>query len=213
MVIRSNNNDCFVKTRQLDSSMASHHTSVFKVGSAEIINQLNQLHNMKEDNFFPSEDYKVPVTSDYLNKFAQGDTTFRVLSSAIVGYEYFNRENKPIRSEEPFDSTPSDMKPESAIKHFWAFVIWNYEAERIQILELTQKSIMTSMKALIDNTKWGNPKGYDITISRKGSTMNDTEYSVMPNPHTDLSEKIKDAFLARPVNLEALYTGEDPFKA
>ena len=168
---------------------------------------------MKQDNnFFPSSDYKVPITSDYLNKFPQGDTTFRVMSSAIVGWEYFNTDNKPIRSEEMFENTPTDIKKESSIKHFWSFVVWNYEAERIQIMELTQKSIMTSIKALIDNPKWGNPMNYDITISRKGTTMNDTEYAVMPNPHTEITETMKIALEKRPVKLEALYEGADPFK-
>lgn len=161
--------------------------------------------------FFPSSDYKVPVTSDYLNKFIQGDTTFRVLAPAIVGYEYFNTDNKPVRSEEMFEETP-DIKKDGSVKHFWAFPIWNYEAERVQILELTQKSIMTAMKALIDNPKWGNPIAYDITITRKGSTMNDTEYAVMPNPHTSISDTIAAAYLKRPIKLEELYSGGDPFK-
>lgn len=164
------------------------------------------------NDFFPTDDYKVPVTSDYLNKFEQGDTTFRVMSSAIVGYVYFNKENKPIRQKEVFDSTPSDIKKDGSVKHFWAFVVWNYEAERIQILEIMQKSIMTGMKAIIDNPKWGNPKNYDITITRKGTTMNDTEYAIMPNPHTETSDEIRNAFLNKKVNLEALYDGGDPFK-
>jgi hypothetical protein len=57
---------------------------------------------MNNNDFFPTADYKVPVTSDYM-KFQDGVNTFRVLSSAIIGYEYFNTENKPVRSEEMFD--------------------------------------------------------------------------------------------------------------
>lgn len=161
--------------------------------------------------FFPSEDYKVPVTNDYLNKFPQGDTTFRVLSSAVIGYVYFNKDNKPVRSKEPFESTP-DMKKDGSVKHFWAFTVWNYDAERVQIMEVSQKSIMTAMKSLIDNPKWKSPVGYDITITRKGTTMNDTEYAVVPNPHTEVGDAIKAAYAARPVNLEALFDGADPFK-
>lgn len=164
------------------------------------------------DEFFGGSDYKIPVTTDYLNKFEQGDTTFRILSGAAVGWVYFNKENKPIRSKEEFEGTPSDMKSDGTVKHFWACAIWNYKAERIQILEITQKTIMTPMKALIDNPKWGNPKNYDITITRKGTTKNDTEYAIMPNPQGEVSAEIKKAFAARPVNLEALFTGADPFK-
>jgi hypothetical protein len=129
----------------------------------------------------------------------------------VVGYEYFNNDNKPIRSKVQFENI-TDMKDGGSVKHFWSFVVWNYKDERIQIMEVTQKSIMTAMKALIDNKSWGNPKDYDISITRKGTTMNDTEYSIMPNPKTELLETIKAAQAARPVNLEALFAGEDPFK-
>ena len=166
-----------------------------------------------EDEFFPGgEDYKIPVTKDYLNKFEQGETTFRILSKAVIGYVYFNKDNKPIRQKENFESVPEDIKKDGSVKHFWACVVWNYTAERIQILEISQKSIMTAMKVLIDNPKWGSPQKYDISVIRKGTTMNDTEYAVMPNPATELTEVIKTAYAARPVNLEALFEGEDPFK-
>ncbi len=163
------------------------------------------------DNFFPSSDYKIPETSNYM-KLTEGEHTFRVLSSAIIGYEYFNKDNKPVRSKELFENTPEDLKKDGRILHFWAFIIWNYNAKRLQIMEITQKSIMNPLKALIDNPKWGNPKKYDITITRKGTTMNDTEYAVMPNPAEEVSEEIANAFMNSPINLEALYTGEDPFK-
>lgn len=159
---------------------------------------------------FLEKDYKIPITSNYM-KFLEGDNTFRVMSSAIVGYEYFTTENKPIRSREPFDETP-DIKKNGSVKHFWAFVVWNYEAKRIQILELTQKTIMTSIKNKIDNEKWGDPKEYDIVVNRKGSGL-DTEYDITPNPHSDTPEEATKAFKARPINLEALYAGDDPFKA
>lgn len=162
------------------------------------------------NNFFPSENYEIPVTSNYL-KLTEGEHTFRVLSSAIVGSVYFNKENKPIRSRTPFEEVPSDIKTDGRINHFWAFVVWNYEAKRVQILEVSQKSIQTQMKALVDNTKWGNPKNYDITITRKGTTMNDTEYTVMPNPHTPVTDDIGTAFIKAQVDLEVLFEGLDPF--
>lgn len=162
------------------------------------------------NNFFPSEDYKMPVTSNYL-KLTEGDHTFRALSSAVVGWEYFNKDNKPIRSRTVFEEMPSDLKKDGRINHFWAFIVWNYDENRIQILELTQKTIMGPMQALIKNPKWGNPKGYDITITRKGTTMQDTDYAVVPNPHTPITDDIQKAFEKSKVNLEALFEGIDPF--
>jgi len=163
------------------------------------------------ETFFPSADYKIPTSSNYM-KVTEGEHTFRILSSAIVGYVYFNNENKPIRSRVPFEETPADIKKDGRINHFWSFVIYNYDAKRLQIFEVTQKTIQTPLKALIDNPKWGSPMSYDLTITRKGSGMQDTEYAVMPNPHTEVEPAILEAFEKANINLNALYDGEDPFK-
>lgn len=164
---------------------------------------------MKQD-FFPTEDYKIPETSNYM-KLTEGEHTFRVMSSAIIGYVYFNKENKPVRSKEAFEETPADIKKDGRVNHFWAFVVYNYEAKRLQIMEITQKTIQTPLKALVDNEKWGNPKKYDITITRKGTGLNDTEYAVIPNPHSEVSEEIKELYKNSNINLDALYEGSDPF--
>ena len=159
---------------------------------------------------FLPENYKTPDNSDYM-KFKDGENTFRVLSSAIVGFEYFNKDNKPVRSREPFKETPG-IKDDGKVKHFWAFVIWNYEAEKIQLLEVPQATIQGSIMALVKNKNWGDPKEYDITINKTGEKLL-TEYSITPNPKLPVSSKILEAYKNRPVNLEALYTGEDPFNS
>lgn len=161
------------------------------------------------NDFFQDANYEIPVTSNYM-KFSEGDNTFRVLSSAIIGYEYFDQDNKPVRSPEPFDVVPTDVKKGGAIKHFWAFAVYNYEAKRIQVMELTQKGLMKAIQAYVKNPKWGNPKGYDITVTRTGSGL-DTEYSITPNPHSPLDAKIASQYANMNVNLNALYENGDPF--
>jgi hypothetical protein len=143
-------------------------------------------------------------------KLEQGENTFRVLSSAIVGYEYWTEDNKPLRAKEPFKSTPN-IRKDSKVKHFWAFIVWNYKAEAVQIIEITQSTIQGAIKAIVDNKKWGDPKNYDITITRVGEGF-DTEYSIMPNPHTELPDEIKLKYGAKKINLNALYTGDNPFE-
>lgn len=163
-------------------------------------------------NFFPTNDYKMPESSSYM-KLTEGVHTFRIMSAAVIGYEYFREDNKPVRSKDNFEDMPHDIKRGGTIKHFWSFVIWNRDARKIQIMELTQKTLMTPLKALFDNPKWGSPvNSYDITITRKGTTKNDTEYSVMPNPAEPNDEEMSDAFNKTPIDLEKLFTGEDPFK-
>jgi hypothetical protein len=164
------------------------------------------------DKGFLPEGYKAPV-GDYM-KFEDGETTFRVMSSAIVGYSYWTSDDKPVRMRKEPLSTPADIrvkdgKPER-VKHFWAFVVWNVEAQKIQILEVVQQTIQAAIKAYVANKKWGDPKGYDITVKREGSGF-DTEYTIMANPHTPVDPAAAEAFKARHVNLQALYDNGDPF--
>ena len=174
---------------------------------------------MNNSNFFADNNYKMPSTENYM-KFKEGDNTFRVLSSAITGYEYFTTDNKPVRSKLPFDETPGikqkkndktgELQDED-VRHFWAFCVWNYNDERVQILQLTQTGIMTFMQNLVQNGRWGNPQGYDITVTRKGSALN-TEYTYIANPHSVLEDHIAEAWSKAKIDLNELYAGGDPFK-
>jgi len=161
-------------------------------------------------NTFLPENYKIPETSNYM-KLSEGEHIFRIMSSAIVGWEYFTVENKPVRSKEEFEETPSDIKKDGRINNFWAFVVWNYGTNKLQILEVTQKTLQTPLKALADNPKWGNPRAYDITIIRVGKTKQDTSYSVIPNPKEELPEEITKLYEGSDIQLEKLYENGNPF--
>ena len=163
--------------------------------------------------FIPN-DYKIPESNQNYFKFQQGENNFRVLSSAVVGFIYWTENKKPVRLKEMWKKKPADIKTEKngsySTKPFWSFVIWNYEASAIQIMEITQKTIMRAIKALVDNTKWGDPKNYDLTITKTGEGL-ETEYSVMPNPQSKVQKEITDELEEKPVNLEALFENADPF--
>lgn len=162
------------------------------------------------NDFLPT-DYKIPQSPSGFMKFQPGLNSIRILSSAVVGWEYFTKENKPVRQKEAFEEMPADIKDGGKIKPFWAFVVYNNQTRMIQILELTQKSIMTSIKSLVDNPKWGKPTMYDIAITKSGEGL-DTEYSVQGEPPIgEPSAEIKVAYASKYVNLEALFLGLDPF--
>lgn len=169
-------------------------------------------------NFLP-EGYEVPVTGGaYLNKFPEGVTKIRILSNAILGWRYFNTDNKPVRMpgvepphEQPVDAKTQPSGEKDKPKHFWAFVVWNYSEKQIQIAEISQATIQNGIKALAQDESWGDPKQYDITVSRTGKGFNDTEYNVIPNPPTEISYEIAEAFAEKNPNLKALFKGEDPF--
>jgi hypothetical protein len=171
-------------------------------------------------NDFLPEGYETPEMPSHYMEFTDGLNTFRILSKAIVGYEWWEAHGesgrKPIRVR-TIEEVPADVRntfdDRRKAKHFWAFAVYNYKAQAIQVLVLKQQTIMRAIEAFGNNPKWGNPKGYDLIVekSRTGGRPRDVEYSVIPEPPTKLDPAIAELALQVPVNLEALYTGEDPF--
>lgn len=172
------------------------------------------------DNSFLPTGYTAPKASGNYFKLEKGENRFRILSSAIIGYEYWTVDKKPVRSRTPFNGTPQDAKLEDVKdqqgnvirrefrpKHFWAFVVWNYAESKIQVMEITQTTIMSAIEALVKNPKWGKPQGYDIVVTATGDGF-DREYSTVPEPHTDApTADISNIYL------EQLFDGGDPFNA
>lgn len=162
-------------------------------------------------NFLPEGYDKIPSSSRYM-KLQDGKNTFRVLTSAVTGWVYWNTGNKPVRLKDRPSGRPLDMRADEdeTVKHFWAFAVWNYTEKMVQVLEITQKQIMTGLKALVDDDNWGDPKNYDITITRSGSGF-DTEYITQGVPPKPMDPKIAEEFARNPVNLTAIFNGGDPF--
>ena len=166
---------------------------------------------------FLPDDYLQPETkSNYLKFKKDWDTEFRVLSDSITGFVYFNKENKSIRSREE----PTDWESKSKIdertnkptppKHFRAFSVYDYDTKNICILEVTQKSIQTAMMNYYKNAKRGDPKDYDLTVTRSGEWLK-TEYTVIPNPKTEVDKNILTKYFDAQIQLDKLYDWLDPF--
>ena len=167
--------------------------------------------------------YKEPVTDNYM-KFQDGKNVFRVLSTAIVGMEYWKTETnengeevrKPIRKRMNENIPVEDLgldkwgNPERP-KHFWAFVVYNRQDEKIQILEVTQSKIRKGIKNFVEDEDWGDPKEYDLVVTRSGEKL-ETDYVVSNKPKSKIDPAIVKEYEDMKINLEALYDGEDPFK-
>ncbi len=166
---------------------------------------------MSKENTFLPKNYSIPETPSNYFKFQEGINRFRIMASAVTGFEYFTADNKPVRSKEPFEETPN-IKKDGKVKAFWAFPVFNYQNKSIQILELTQKTIMSVIKSLVDNPKWGLPFLYDIAVTKTGEGL-ETEYSTVAEPPIgEPDDMIKNEYFETPVNLEALFEGKDPFE-
>lgn len=167
---------------------------------------------------FLPDNYEPPAGGNYM-KLATGKNRFRILGSAIIGNEFWRRKGEtrePVRRrmDEPITAGELEVNPKTGeqekVKHFWAFPVWNYGASAVQILELTQKTIQSSIKSLIDSEDWGDPTQYDILVTKEGSGL-DTEYHVNPAPMKALDEAIVQAFRAANIDMQALFVGGDPF--
>src|SRR3990167_9896089 len=151
-----------------------------------------------DETFLPDE-YEVPAGEDRYMKFEMGENKFRILASPILGWEYWNADEKggrkPLRfrMDEEIDVSTLD-EPDKA-KHFWAMPVWNYKQEKVQILEITQKGIQRTLRALAKDKEWGSPLEYNISVVRTGESLQ-TVYETMPSPHKPLDEKIKKAYEA-----------------
>ncbi len=163
---------------------------------------------MTDTSFLP-EGYEAPAQNTHYMKLQDGDNKIRILSKPIVGWLDW-KDKKPLRfrmnakPEKPVD-------PAKPIKHFWAFLVWNYSESGVQVLEITQSTIQRAIGDLSKDDDWGPPFGYDIKITRKGKDLT-TEYSVTPLPaKKQLADEIKQAALDKPCNLEALFDGSDPW--
>jgi len=158
------------------------------------------------------KDIKIPKSSQF-GKLQDGVNKFRVLSDIIYGWEGW-KDNKPFRHEgEVCKITPDQVdlnqngKPN--INYFWAMVVWNYQTKQVQVLELTQKTIMTPLYDLEQNEDWGDLKNYDIQI-KKEKVGDKTNYTTLGIPPKPLAPEIKQAYEESDVKLEKLFEGEYP---
>ena len=173
---------------------------------------------------FLPEGYKIPSENKYM-RFQDGENTFRILDSAVIGQEYWvekpgkdGRRPVRIKIDQSFTADDLQVNPKTGEldmpKHFWMFPVYNYNEKAVQLLELTQKSIMKFIKSLTKSKKWGDVKDYDITITKEGEGL-ETRYSVMPNPKEKLEKGVMQLYKDMEIRVEAIFDndgfGTDPF--
>lgn len=178
---------------------------------------------MNKNNFYGSEeDTEIPSTSNYM-KFELGDNRFRILGSfkegsAKQGIQYWEERNGkrfPVRIPKT-QAVPAGKlginkfgDPEIP-QFFWAFPVWNYTEKKVQILSISQKTILRVIKSYIDNPKWGNPLEYDIIVT-KSKNGDKTEYAVTVDPKEKMDEGIVQMYKDMHINMDAWFRSEDPF--
>lgn len=153
--------------------------------------------------------------SNYL-KLKEGDNKIRIVSDAIQGFEGW-QDNKPVRRtlDNPFTGEERKVldcnengKPK--LREFVACTVWNYDEGKIQVMSLTQASIIRAISEYSADSDFGNPTEYDLKISRKGVGL-ETEYTVKALPPRPLVPDVQAVVNETKVNLDALFENGDPF--
>jgi hypothetical protein len=137
-----------------------------------------------------------------------GENRLRIVQRPIGGWLEW-KDKKPYRYR-PNQKPEKPLDPSQPIRAFWTCYVWDYAREALFILEITQNSIMKSLMQYAKDEEWGDFTKYDIKIIKEGAGK-ETKYHVSPVPHKPMSEKILKALNESPVNLEALFSGGDPW--
>lgn len=157
---------------------------------------------------FLEDDYTPPVTGGNYAKLQDGTQRFRILSKPILGWVGWEN-GKPSRFT--YKNKPERMFDQGkAARHFWAMIVWNYQDKAVQVLEITQYMIQQAILSLSRSDDWGNVYEYDIVITKTGKEKN-TKYTIQPSKPKPLDEEIKKAALEKPIYLDAMFAGGDPF--
>ena len=173
---------------------------------------------------------------NYLNPSAinQGDKTRITFlgDDSVAGWEAWcdsldGTKRIPIRfSEEPSRADLEQRATEegavvgdAVARPFFAFVVFNYDLEAVQIFQFSQQSLARPLiEALSDEEIEQECTAYDFVISATG-VGRDKRYSVIPMPGKRrtpaVDKKIAaawEAVVEKGFDLNVLLTGGDPFK-
>ena len=106
-----------------------------------------------------------------------------------------------------------DVKSESDDdpKHFWAITVWDYSDEAVKCWEITQTTIHQALTTLANNEAWGDPRQYNISITREGEKLG-TTYSIVAEPPISAPPAIAiEKATEAKIDLRELFLGESPF--
>jgi hypothetical protein len=184
--------------------------------------------------FLPTtpEEFQIPSKSSQFMKFEQGENEFRILSKCYEGYLIFTEESKPIRKrikrdEEGKVLKGSEFSKEELIHHkarkdkknkdmfetpkyFWMFLVYNYATKEFQVLEVSQKGVITTMMEYLKKEDWADPKTYNYIITKSGNSL-DTNYTVTTSIPKSLPKEVLDTLESLEYDIDKVFDGGYPF--
>lgn len=134
-----------------------------------------------------------------------------------IYWEYFNEDNKPVRSKERPEQKEFEEKCKAwqygkQMNFVWALPAWDYQQETTVVLQLKKNPLIDGLHRLANDEERGDPTKYDIKIIREGTGKTDTKYALTGVPPKELSEEVKEEIKNNPVNVSVLIDNGDPFQ-
>jgi hypothetical protein len=170
-----------------------------------------------------------------VSKLADGGSVrFALLvAQPLEGYEAWGAnaegQSKPFRFD--FEPTREDVIEELGeyepregrggpgtvdVKFFIAAPVYNFDSGSVQVMSLTQKSIIKELDQISQMDDYDDLLAWDFNLSKKGSGLL-TEYTLRPVPRKKGSQEHIDAAWiearAAGFDISRLLTGGNPFKA
>lgn len=163
-----------------------------------------------------------------------GSVRFALLSEEpLEFYECWG--TAPDGSQKPFrfdyEPTPEDISTElgdytpregrggpgtADVKFAIAVPVFNYDSGSVQVMSLTQKSILRELDAISQEEDYADLMAWDFTLSKKGTGLT-TEYKLRPAPRKkgsqDHIDSAWDEAKTNGFDISRLITGGNPFKA
>jgi len=141
---------------------------------------------------------KIPQNSnnDFM-KLEDWDNHFRVMSDPIVWYETWIEDDgkkRPSRTAKPLAKEPDNIVigkygPQFN-KYFWAFIVWSYDSECLQFLQIDKKGVLFDIENYLSDEDKCDPRKYDMIVTKAGSWV-DTTYALRVKDNKPVSKDIK----------------------
>lgn len=163
---------------------------------------------------FLPEDYSEPSNSEY-TKLDSGTTQIRFLWNPIQWWNLWEDYTKDDWSEWRRVTRwrkEQDKPIPTWSKTVWTCLVWNYNDSRMQVWDITQKSIRDQIVWLYRKKARWDLKEYDIEVTKEWEKMQ-TSYTVTPCPKSSLPDIVKNALMSTPVNFDVYFDGDSPFWA
>ena len=121
-------------------------------------------------------------------RFVQGENKFRIIGASedkptpgfihgTLGWAVEDGKKRPIRWA---DGEQAPQAFEDKPRAFYAFVVYNYNESKVQILEMTQVKLQAELLQLAQDEDWGDCRKYDIRSAGQTESKHHRHLKINP---------------------------------